>query len=229
MDKFGVPIKVADASEEQTADIRVLISSATSSDPIGPNTIHLYTTKKLCVDPQKALSALDTLRANPSSPSSIQTYQNEFSTSGISHFIDSLRLMLTAPEIIGKRTALLQIHAALEACWSSLLQLKQGINKLDEASSNLKEKTEKARASVALEVFGYGLGESKNENAVDIALKHAREETKKAMDSLTIWRLVNPIWRVDDISVFVGNVVDNTWCNDLEQRVSRQIHSCTIF
>jgi hypothetical protein len=167
----------------------------------------------LTVDAVRALDAISTLKSNPSSPSAIQRYQNDFTGSRISIFSEVLGEMLGSKDSrrlsLSERTALMQMRSALCASAHSVAQSRAAIDRVFTGASELQSQVEEVRAK-SDEVLA--------ESGVDKALLRGSKELGTLLDSLT-WPKM--IWRVDEIDTLVGSALESHWCRELESQVCR--------
>ncbi|KAK0212895.1 hypothetical protein DFS33DRAFT_1269581 [Desarmillaria ectypa] len=159
------------------------------------------------VDPSRALSALDALRANPKSPSAIQRYQDEYIGSGTSTLTHTIKRIMSAT---GK-TSSADISAALrtQTCLSHIcgaLAITNECIRLERIKSDvlfvqvstLRERIEEERIKAFGEVFGV------TTSAEDKIAGAAQKEISSEMDRLSWWRMVP---RVDEITTTVSAAV----------------------
>ncbi|KAG7446332.1 uncharacterized protein BT62DRAFT_1075912 [Guyanagaster necrorhizus] len=171
----------------------------------------------LFVDPARALSALDALRANPKSPSAIQRYQDEFIGSGTLTLTRTIKRIMSAT---GKASSA-DISAALrtETCLShirSALAIASDLIRLETTKSDvlfvqvsaLRERIEEERIKASREVFGVMSPEDEITGA-------AQKEISSEMGRLSWWRMIP---RVDEITTTVSTAVGRSGRN-LEKKL----------
>lgn len=176
----------------------------------------------LFIDPSRALSALRTLSAAPSSSVAVQRYQDDFDGSRIASLTHAIRELLAASSHILPRSVspALHVHTAqanvagsLDACNIFLARALREIDELCLRVGALKDRVEEVRVRVPQEVFG-AAGEGADE--IQLAVGKAKRDIGVVMGTLTWWRL---LWRADDLSEVVGAAIDRAWCKDLESKV----------
>ncbi|KAK0504822.1 hypothetical protein EDD18DRAFT_1326109 [Armillaria luteobubalina] len=114
------------------------------------------------VDPARALSALDVLRANPKSPSAIQRYQDEFIGSGTSTLTHTIKRVLSATgktssedisAAVRTQTCLSHIRGALAITNERIRLERTKSDALFVQVSTLRERIEEERIKASGEVF----------------------------------------------------------------------------
>ncbi|KAG2153708.1 uncharacterized protein EDB93DRAFT_1134238 [Suillus bovinus] len=179
--------------------------------------------KILPVDPIRALEAVSALKSDPSSPTAIQRYQEDFMGSRISLLGDVLAKMFglkdsgrtsSPPSLLSAirtRSALIQMRSALYISARSVSQTRVAIDRVFTSASELQSQVEEVRARTGREVLV--------ESGIDEALLRGSKEMKALLESLTWLKM---IWRVDEIDSLVGFAMDKHWCRELENQLILQ-------
>ncbi|KAF8650396.1 hypothetical protein AX16_005204 [Volvariella volvacea WC 439] len=178
--------------------------------------------KVVYLDPNRALHGINKLRASISSPSVVQTYQDDLITSNISLLKEVLKRTLDKPhEILHIETALSQIRGALLTCRTSLRSAKDVLDSLIDDISSLEAKIEETQAKAQVEVFGRSKQVYTGGPVDDIqrALKLAERDMKQVLDRLSTWRM---LWKLDEVGEIVNNALLRLWCKDLEKQLILQ-------
>ena len=200
------------------ADLDEIIQQQISASP-PPHGLPFRTFKIVPLDSKRAVMAIQTLRAEHQSVTAIQRFQDDFIGSKISTVTHALHDKLKSNNSmsplrdIRAKAVLHHIQDALRAGFTSVREMRHGLNQASVNVSNLRAQIEEAQARVEGVIFG-------RKTAVDEvteAIRLAEVEMRLVMDRLTWWRM---IWRVDEISSIVGN---RTWCQALEKKVSTGI------
>lgn len=169
------------------------------------------------VDPSRAVSALRTIQANPSSVSSVQRYQDEWLSSGMPNLIKALRSLLPSssrPSLpVYTRSGIDRIRASLEACKMSLQAAERQVNTIQALVRQTESQISDFRARIHIEVLG---SEDNDAKVVNTALNDATANLHSMFQRLTWWRA---IWQVDELDFIISGAVDRLWCNDLEKWV----------
>lgn len=168
------------------------------------------------VDPPRALNAIQTLSAEPSSSVAVQRYQDNYAASGVSQFTAALARKLSVVSSGGicalyALSAKEQIKASLSACHETLKAAEREADAAVVSTMDLRDYVAELEAIIEAEVLGVS-----SVNEVQRALAYAKTEVQAVMERLTWWRCV---WRVDDIGDTVRAAVDKAWCRDLEDRL----------
>ncbi|KAK0225864.1 hypothetical protein IW262DRAFT_716104 [Armillaria fumosa] len=159
------------------------------------------------VDPARALSALDVLRANPKSPSAIQRYQDEFIGSGTSTLTHTIKRILSATRktssedistALRTQTCLSHIRGALAITNERIRLERTKSDALFVQVSTLRERIEEERIKASGEVFGVST------STEDEIARAAQKEVSSEMDKLSWWRMIP---RVDEITTTVSAAV----------------------
>lgn len=204
-----------------------LLAPASNSES---NTQEGWDQRLLFVDPSRALSAIETFRANPTSAPAIQQYQDNFTGSGISLVTKAIRNVVDAgiktpspAAFLRNKTAVTQLHDALNAFCTHVQDVQRSLDDIQEGVSRLTGRAEEAKIRVPGEVLGYGGApgtirqETKSEmDVVGESLRSASKEMKTVLDRLSWWKTM---WRVDEVSGIVGGALDRVWRKDLEKKV----------
>lgn len=174
------------------------------------------TLKVLFLDPARAVHATQTLGTNPSSSSTVQQYQDNFTGSRVSDVTSAIANKLSyitsqdASEL-HVLTAKELTRLSLSVCRATLDQASEEIHAVAAGRSSLKDAVAELEVRSGPEVLGVD-GSSRVRNAIE----KAKGEVQQVMDRLSWWRIV---WRVDDIADTVRTAVDRAWCRDLEDKV----------
>jgi len=180
------------------------------------------------VDPIRALEAVSALKSDPSSPTAIQRYQDDFMGSRISLLGDVLARMLGLKDssrmasssslllAIRARSAVIQMQSALYASARSVSQARVAIDRVFTGASELESQVEEVRARTDREVLV--------ESGIDEALLRGSKEMKALLESLTWLKM---IWRVDEMDSLVSSALDRRWCRELENQVCT--HHINVF
>ncbi|KAG1865820.1 hypothetical protein DFJ58DRAFT_838472 [Suillus subalutaceus] len=172
--------------------------------------------KILAVDPIRALEAVSALKSDPSSPTAIQRYQDDFMGSRISLLGDVLAGMLGLKDssrtvsssslllAIRTRSAVIQMQGALYASARSVSQARVAIDRVFTGASELQSQVEEVRARTDREVLV--------ESGIDEALLRGSKEMKALLESLSWLKM---IWRIDEIDSL-------HWCRELENQLILQ-------
>jgi hypothetical protein len=187
----------------------------------------------LYMDPSRALSSLQTYKADSSSLSSIVTYQNGSLISGVNDLSKAIRSRLDEiKSITGSMssfavrsyTAMSILQRSLHASRDVLHDAERETEQLRQSISELMFRIQELRAKSSKEILGSFDGldvvGATTKDDVSQALDKAKRDMKIVMDSLKWWNL---FWRVDEITDIVCNAVDKAWCKDLEQKVGALI------
>ncbi|KAF9263386.1 hypothetical protein L218DRAFT_347237 [Marasmius fiardii PR-910] len=180
-------------------DTILIYTSIPPSTPYRPPP-HIRTKKVLFVDPNRARSGLDAIQSNPSSPAAVQLYRHEFLGSHVGNILRTLKQHFAeSPTIqaIRKRKELGQLTVA-----------EAEVNDLLDKVCDLRASVEEEREKAIKEILGGG--------RVRHAVDRAKSDITPSMDRLTWWRM---IWRVDEISNYVQEVVGRAWCRGLEEHL----------
>lgn len=182
----------------------------------------------LFIDPSRALGALRTLSSSPSSPTAVQSYQDNFAGSRISSLTEAVSNTLAAESqdvppsavisALHRRTAQSLIQDALDACRSALTRAEREVDKVCAENSSMRDRAEELKVRVAREVFGMANEGADEGDEIQKAVKKSSREIRAVMDRLTWWRL---LWKVDDVGDIIATAVDRAWCKDLERKVWR--------
>ena len=176
--------------------------------------------RTLVVDSNRALTAVQTLAANPGSAVAVQRYQDDFAASGISSVSRAIHETLasysanpTIPSVVALRLRKAQyiLRSTLFTTEAALTKAQKEVDDALETSSEIRCQLEETRVRVPREVLGMDEG-----SEVQEAVKIARRDVKVTMDGLKWWSMVT---RVDDIRHVVGAAVERAWCRDLERNV----------
>lgn len=190
----------------------------------------------LFIDPSRALSAIQAFRSNPTSALAIQQYQDNFTGSGISLLTNTIRSVVDSGKAtaspaayLRNRTAIIQLHDALRAFYSTAEGVQKSLDDIRQGVSQLTCKVEEAKVRVPNDILhssssagqpGKKRGEGdKEQDIVGESLRLASKEMKNVLERLTWWKT---IWKVDEVSGIVGGAVDRVWCKDLEQKLILQ-------
>ncbi|KAF9452738.1 hypothetical protein P691DRAFT_783294 [Macrolepiota fuliginosa MF-IS2] len=186
----------------------------------------------LFVDPSRALSAVQAFRSNPTSALAIQQYQDNFSGSGISLVTKAIRDVVdsgantSSPTAhLRNRTAIIQLHDALNAFCANVQVVQRSLDDILEGASQLTGRVEEAKVRVPSEVLGYGINpviQEAKQTGTDVvgeSLRLASKEMRAVLDRLSWWKTM---WRIDEVSGIVGGAVDRVWCKDLEKKLILQ-------
>ncbi|KAF8623093.1 hypothetical protein AX15_006504 [Amanita polypyramis BW_CC] len=193
------------------------------------------------VDPPRAMNALTNLKSNPSLPSAIQRYQDDFIGSRVSSVTQIVRnaLAVTPGADFRNNIVLAHLRCALLACQDALHSARTDLENVLADIASMTTQVQKARNHVLSDVLGYPYAsqnrlenvwpsiirskpaEEKMTGAAVITetLGQAQKQMSSLMDNFTWWRMV---WRVDEISSLVGVSVDQTWCPELERKLIMQ-------
>lgn len=186
------------------------------------------------VDPARALSAVETLRKNPASPSIVQRYQDDFLGSRLPALSDAVAAILapngsstTAPAAIAAlrlNTALSLLRGALGACRLALAEANRELDRAYTGIDTLRGEISEADAKVHRRVLGVVDPASTSSNVkaatgdrVGEALRAAEAQVRRTIDRLVWWKL---LYKVDEIEYIVSSAVESAWCKDLEKEVS---------
>ncbi|KAK2464209.1 hypothetical protein APHAL10511_003666 [Amanita phalloides] len=219
----------------------ILVLTVTDACRASHSSLDLASTRSravLYIDPTRAVKALTSLGANPSSPSAIQRYQDDFIGSGALNITHALRCMIGAStdNAFNRRIALVHLHGALETCQDSLRCSHSDLCEVLKDIDSMAIQVENAHKHVFDDIFGSlyidrvkegdvwppvmhsGFIEEKTakQNIVAEALGQAQKNMSAIIDSLTIWRM---LWRVDETCDLVNAAVERTWCLDLERKL----------
>ncbi|KAJ8696374.1 hypothetical protein PTI98_006248 [Pleurotus ostreatus] len=188
----------------------------------------LHKLKILTIDPLRALGALNTLKASPTSATAIQRYQDDFLGSGISSLSHTLSeyLDFTEPDPCGDNLhlrATTQLRGSLDACKSFLSTKKADLDVVVSGVSELRREIANVEEGLSHKIFdipqnadpatrseGRAIGE------VERSLKDSEQAMKLVMGRLTWWRMVS---QVDEIGTVVADSVARTWCRDLDAKL----------
>lgn len=179
----------------------------------------------LFVDPPRAVAAIQTFQTNPTSTLAIQQYQDNFTSSGIPLVIQAIRDAVDSgantsspAAYLRNRTAAIQLRDTLNAFESNIEGIQACLNDIRQGISRLGGKVEEAKIRIPRDILNSndGVPSTMGQDAVKNSLMLAKKEVKEIMEKLSWWKT---IWRVDEISGIVGNVVDRVWCKDLEKKV----------
>ncbi|KAJ8509068.1 hypothetical protein ONZ45_g8732 [Pleurotus djamor] len=185
--------------------------------------------KIVSIDPQRAIGALNILKANSTSATSIQRYQDDYLGSGIPSLSHTLRECLEAQPTTDNSfsdhlnsRSVSRLRGALLACKAQIRKLKADLNTVYSCVSDLEKEVATVQEGVGLTIFEikYPVGRPKPPNSptdlVEAALKRSEREMKVVMDRLNWWRMVS---HVDEIGTLVGEAVSRTWCKDLDTQL----------
>ncbi|KAK1236318.1 hypothetical protein PQX77_000434 [Marasmius sp. AFHP31] len=201
----NIPICVVDPLSSSSLptiynpDTILVLTAIPPSSPYTPPP-HVRTRKILFVDPSRARSGLDAIQSDPSSPAAIEFYRHEFSGSRVGDILRTLKEHFAESptlQVVQKRTLFSQLVAA-----------ETDINASLDRACNLRDLAEEEREKAVKEILG---GEP-----VRHAVAQAKRDIKPSIDRLTWWRMV---WRVDEISSYVHDVVKGSWCRELEEHL----------
>ncbi|ESK96639.1 hypothetical protein Moror_6859 [Moniliophthora roreri MCA 2997] len=163
----------------------------------------------LFVNPLRARAGLDAIHADPSSPTAVQRYQDEFNGSRIGDITRAIKSYFSSSgtlQAIHKRSRLAELAVA-----------DAEINHVLDAVSGLRTTVEEKRVKVLSEVL--------KDDPVRHALQQAKMEVKPVVDKLTWWRM---LWSLDEISSHVSDAVQRSWCRDLEKQLIYHAGSLSI-
>jgi hypothetical protein len=191
------------------------------------------------VDPARALSAVNTLRQNPSSLSAVQRFQDDFLGSGVSRLHKVIEEDLknagisessqsTLPDL-RLRTTLGALRSALNECRSSVRDAREDMDVAYGAIDELKDELSAVHARAHAEVLGdmdsatSGKTPAAQVNdPVGSALANAEHGVRATLDRLTWWKL---LYKVDDVDFIVNSAIAKVWFKDLEPQVGRSLSS----
>jgi hypothetical protein len=171
--------------------------------------------KLALVEPALALSAIESLARDPSSPQTVQKYQYDTIQSGISQVTAAVKDSLSmtgrpAEEALGwikLRTALSQLRGAFSVCRSEIDDRGPAdFHKLWDFR-DIQPMVQDSRA-VAQKTLG--------DNGALLQTITGAMPMHDLLHSLSYWRLVS---QVDQISGIVSNALRLEWCKSLEQQL----------
>ncbi|KAI0665946.1 hypothetical protein C8Q78DRAFT_1062241 [Trametes maxima] len=178
------------------------------------------------VDPARALHGLAQLGDGPSSPISVQRYQDDVTGSNVASVTHAVKDILTGalgegadlPEssrvvAVHIQTGHALVKGALATARGVLQKAEFEADVVLTGVSALREQVEESKAKVHLAVFGTP-GTDGDEIAK--AVLQAKRSVQVTMDALQWYKL---FWRVDDIREVVTAAVDRAWCRDLERKL----------
>ncbi|KAG5219606.1 Tryptophan synthase [Salix suchowensis] len=190
----------------------------------------LHKLKILTIDPLRALGALNTLKASPTSATAIHRYQDDFLGSGISSLSHTLSeyLDFTEPDPCGDNLhlrATTQLRGSLDACKSFLSTKKADLDVVVSGVSELRREIANVQEGLSHKIFDIPQNadpatrsEARAIDEVERSLRDSEKAMKLVMDRLSWWRMVS---QVDEISTVVADSVARTWCKDLDAKVGR--------
>lgn len=190
----------------------------------------IHPARTLVIDPQRALTAIQTLAENPSSAIAVQRYQDDFAASKISSISEAIDDILSQYSMVPSTPTLvaLRLHKARYIVKSAIAMSETALGnarkEVDDALGTVSEirgRMEEVRVRVPREVLGVD-----GEGEVQEAVKKAKKDVAVTMDGLKWWKM---IWRVDDIRHIVGAAVERAWCRDLERDVCESSFLRLIF
>ncbi|TFK68689.1 hypothetical protein BDN72DRAFT_769015, partial [Pluteus cervinus] len=168
------------------------------------------------LNPSRVLKAIDLLRSD-SSPRSVQNFQDASADSGISSLKSILQAALSSESKLRTQTTHSQIQGALSASRASLRTAKQELDLLANDITQLRDAIEETQAAASQILLNTGTKNSQASHAEDSvasAVRLSERDVRKAMETLTLWRI---LWHVDDVCDTVSDAVKSTWCTDLEK------------
>jgi hypothetical protein len=140
----------------------------------------------------------------------VQKYQDEFVASRISSLKSTLETVIgsSTAKDIRTRTVLSHVLNALSAFDTQVQTEEKQLNSLAEKVSILRAQV----SSVSTEAHSQILREEISE-----ATQKARKEMKAVLDKLTWWKA---LWKAEEVGSVVALAVQQTWCRDLQEKVS---------
>lgn len=211
---------IADPSLPLSHANAVLVIVTTPQIPLG-TWKHLTqslpkTLTTVLVDPARAISAVQTLDLDASSPIAVQRYQDDFTGSRIAELTAVLVEKVSAASQsdivrLSEVTAREQVRSSLDACCQILKKADADVSRVVSGALSLRDEVAELEARIGPEVLG-----AANGGGVAAAMAEAKKRVKIVVDKLTWWRC---IWRVDDVGDALRIAVDKAWCRGLEDQV----------
>ena len=176
-------------------------------------------------DPHRAIQAVRILQADPTSPSAIQRYQDEFLGSNVSSITRIIKERMTpiAPTLssfssLQLRSALATIQDALAASMASARTSQDSLDKAYLDISRLRERIEKVQAHAPVEILQHRgpTPDDKLQNTVRASLTESAKFFGGVLEYMTWSKL---FFKVDAVSNLMGDKVAARWCTDLEKDV----------
>lgn len=168
----------------------------------------------LYIDPSRALTSLQTFKANTSSLESIDAYQYGTLVSGINELSKVLLERTHKLKDVQRFTGISLLCRSLDASRVAIHDADIETDRLYDSVSRLKARVEDTKARVHMETL-----RASGKDDVRLALEKAKTELTLVLDNLKWWSL---LWRVDEVGEIVGSAVDRVWCKELEQQVHSQ-------
>jgi len=176
-------------------------------------------------DPHRAIQAVRILKDNPTSPSAIQRYQDEFIGSNVSSITRIIKERMTpiAPTLsslssLQLRSALATIQDALAASMASARTSQNSLDKAYLDISRLRERIEEVQARVPLEIIQprEPTSDDKPQNTVKASLANSSKYFGEVLEYMT-WSKI--FFKIDGVANLMGDKVGAKWCTDLEKEV----------
>lgn len=185
------------------------------------------------VQPSRALRALDILRNNPTSPSMVQQYQDDFIGSGVPALSAAVSTIIASSTLsahpsntlagLRLNAALSALRGSLEACLAALTTAQREIDRAHIGIDAVRGEIAEADAKMHRQVLGViesnprmTNGKQMANNRVGEALREAEAQVRLTMDRLVWWKL---LYKVDEVAYIVTSAVESAWCKGLEKEV----------
>ncbi|KAI0645917.1 hypothetical protein C8Q79DRAFT_1071559 [Trametes meyenii] len=180
----------------------------------------------LYVDPARAVHGLAQLGDGPSSPISVQRYQDDVTGSNVASITHAVKDILAGALGGGSnlsdssRVVAVHVQTGRALVKDALLTARAVLRKVEleadavlTGASTLRGQVEESKAKVHLAVFG---PPGTDGDEIGKAVAQAKRNVQVTMDALQWYKL---FWRVDDIREVVTAAVDRAWCRDLERKL----------
>lgn len=177
--------------------------------------------KLIFVDPERALTAIQSLRDDPKASRNVQVYQRDYTDSNIGSVNSSIAGIVERVNTVTtlrQHTAHILIGQALEVCRETIENAEGEVDAVCARVSDLRGRIEEAKARVRGEILG-----REGTDEVQKAMKEAEKEMRVVMGELTWLKMIR---HVDEIGELVGNAVRRAWCKELEHKVRRIVCRC---
>jgi hypothetical protein len=175
-----------------------------------PTVSNTLKTKIIQVYPPKALSALDFFRKEANSVEAIQTFQNDFLSSGVATLSQAIARVLSLDR--ASHRAQYVLTGALEACHNATQLGSHDVVKVQQCIDELRSRISGVETASMQETFG-----GNDAPKVGEYVRRSTREMQAVMDAIPWWKL--PL-KVDNLSEVLFHAVERVWCRDLHAKAS---------
>ena len=163
--------------------------------------------------PSRALSALDLFREGTNSINAVQSFQNDFLSSGVARLSQSITKCLSSDwESQRAQQTRFVLTGALEACHNAINMKSHDTLEVQHFIDELRSQISDAQISSIQETLG-----GNNASDVGDSIQRSTGEMQALMDAISWWKL--PL-KIDDLSEVLFHTAERVWCRDLHAKAS---------